>query len=192
MLPILIISLEKREDRRIKLAKNLKRFGYEFTFVKAIDGSGLTYPYPRSGTGIRGCHESHLALWKALVNEKKDAIIMEDDCVLLEPLDPTLEKIKDRQEPLHFFGYSTFANKGFLETELDGIVLPTFPLATHCYLARYKYLAPLINEAEKREQVIDVITGKAGGTANKPMIAIQDAGFSDVVGKVVNYQGLMK
>jgi GR25 family glycosyltransferase involved in LPS biosynthesis len=192
-IPILIISMPHRHDRREAISANLKSFGHtEFNFVRAVDGSLLNYPYPRKGAGIRGCHESHLALWKALVKRKCDAIIMEDDCYLTESLEPTLEKIKGRKEPIHFFGWSGYSTFEYEITNIEGIVKPKFPLATHCYLARWQFLRPLIGQAEKRDKVIDCITAEAGGTANYPMIAFQAKGFSDVVGTLVDYSSVIK
>jgi len=90
---IKIINLEKRQDRKIEMENNLKKFGITFDFIKGVDGltlgsskeiqelfKGNDHSYHK---GVIGCALSHINLWKQLVNDPDNDyyIILEDDLI---------------------------------------------------------------------------------------------------------------
>lgn len=192
MLPkVYVISLPERSDRRAKLLPQLEEQGITPIWVEAIRGAemGFRYPFCKDGryNGLLGCHASHLALWKMA---KEPIIIMEDDCVLKGDLQAAYDAIKHRTEPIHFFGWSTYASKKYKETDIAGVVIPEKPLTTHCYL--YRPNKDLIREASYFDEPIDIVTSKSGGTANYPMIAVQAPGRSDITKTFVDYGRFMR
>lgn len=189
--PVYVISLAHRKDRRDKLRPQLAEQGINAIWVNAINGKELPfrYPFDKNGgyAGALGCHASHVSIWQTV---KKESIILEDDCKLIGDLKAAYEQVKDRTEPLHFFGWSKYASKLYTQTEQGGIVKPLKSLALHCYLFRKN--TKLINEALKFERLIDVITSEAGGTAHEPMIAVQEPCYSDITNKHANYLNVMR
>lgn len=192
MLPkVYVISLPHRKDRRQKLIPQLLEQDIKVIWVQGIRGAemGFRYPFDKTGSynGLLGCHATHLALWK---EAKEPIIIIEDDCKFIGNLKQAYEQIKDRKEPLHFFGWSKYASKEYTKTDMEGVVIPKKPLTTHCYL--YRPCKALIQDASLFAEPIDICTSKVGGTANEPMIAIQDEGKSDITGTYTNYNKYMK
>jgi GR25 family glycosyltransferase involved in LPS biosynthesis len=192
MLPkVYVISLPHRKDRREKLIPQLIEQDIKVIWVQGIKGAdmGFRYPFDKTGSynGLLGCHATHLALWK---EAKEPIIIIEDDCKFIGNLKQAYEQIMDRTETIHFFGWSTYASKKYEKTEIEGIVIPEKPLATHCYL--YRPDNDLINDAALFKDPIDIVTSRAKCTANYPMIAIQDEGKSDITGTYTNYNKYMK
>lgn len=191
--PVYIISLKHRKDRRDALLPQLKKYGIEPVWFEAINGHDLPFTYPfdfkEKHKGLIGCHASHLQVWR---QAKGDVIIMEDDCQLQGDIFEDYEKVKNRTEPIHLFGYSKYASKKYTRTDIEGIIIPEKPLTTHCYLFRPKYAKALVKEAAKFERIIDVLTSECGGTASMPMKAIQAPGKSDITGGYTDYRRVMQ
>jgi len=128
-IPIKIINLERRPDRKINTIKQLTNIGFkehEYEFIIATDGSTLEPTFELkelfqgndfgSRKGVIGCALSHYNLWKQLVNDNTNNcyLIMEDDLVLCSEFKNRLEvliasnvfNIRDTV----FLGYSMFSN----------------------------------------------------------------------------------
>lgn len=95
---IIVISLADATERRESIAKQLRQFGFKFSFFDAIDGRGkqpqdfeeydkqnFLYNYGRpASAGEIGCYLSHLALWRYCEQLNKTLLILEDDAIIEE------------------------------------------------------------------------------------------------------------
>jgi GR25 family glycosyltransferase involved in LPS biosynthesis len=98
---IKVINLEKRQDRKQEMEKNLK--GFDYSFVEAIDGIELgsskeiqelfkknDHYYHK---GVIGCALSHIKVWKELVNSDYPFyVVLEDDLVFPEHFKEKLDR----------------------------------------------------------------------------------------------------
>ena len=176
-IPIRIINLERRQDRKTKSIQQLNDAGMEqsdYQFVVATDGSTLVPTVEMKNLfagndfgdrrGVIGCAITHYNLWKQLLNSN-DAyyLIMEDDFVLCPNfknrframLKSGIFSIKDTI----FLGYHMFSEnreKNFhvynnLSTSEDAIV----PLNKNLYIGGYFMYSINRNGAKKMIDYID-------------------------------------
>ena len=127
-IPIKIINLERRQDRRTNTIKQLSDAGFEpndYEFVKATDGSTLEPTQELkelfqgndfgSRKGVIGCALSHYRLWRQLVNNPHDAyyLIMEDDFVLCPDFKSRIQELSKTDVFINndvlFLGYHMFS-----------------------------------------------------------------------------------
>jgi GR25 family glycosyltransferase involved in LPS biosynthesis len=98
-LPIFVISLERRADRRGYMRAQLERHGLTGTFVTAVDGLTLdlsAYPAcpPWGRVGNLGNTFSHRAVWRQVVERSLPAaIVLEDDAALQEGFRARLDQV---------------------------------------------------------------------------------------------------
>jgi GR25 family glycosyltransferase involved in LPS biosynthesis len=124
-IPIKIINLEKRPDRRENTINEFARHNIKSSsleFIKAVDGS-LLHPsmeiynlFKNNDFGGRkgfiGCALSHYYLWKQLLNDKDNEyyLIFEDDIKLSTNFTTKLVSLKDKyvQSDFLLLGYHMF------------------------------------------------------------------------------------
>lgn len=100
---IFVINLDRRPDRLERFSGLSVRLGFRFQRIAAVDGStdSLRARAANSPRGFLGwkidslslaCFESHRKAWRALLDSQDPyAIVMEDDVVLSEEIQPFLE-----------------------------------------------------------------------------------------------------
>ncbi|CAI8006303.1 Procollagen galactosyltransferase 1 [Geodia barretti] len=98
---IYVVNLARRPERRARMTTLLDEMGYNYTIFNAIDGRNLNDSYLEDELGIRyldieldefeannkkmrkgqvGCFLSHYTIWKKMLEEKQETIlVMEDD-----------------------------------------------------------------------------------------------------------------
>jgi glycosyl transferase family 25 len=94
-LQILVISLRRSLDRRLKVEQELKKLSLPWTFLDAVDGSTLqSAPKEYKAFKVKylqgyeltpneiGCYLSHKEAWKRCVGGNIPTLIFEDDFVL--------------------------------------------------------------------------------------------------------------
>jgi GR25 family glycosyltransferase involved in LPS biosynthesis len=127
-IPIKIINLERRQDRKTNTIKQLSDAGFEpsdYEFVKATDGSTLEPTQELkelfqgndfgSRKGVIGCALSHYRLWQQLVNNPRDAyyLIMEDDFILCPDFKSRFQELSKTgvfiNNDVLFLGYHMFS-----------------------------------------------------------------------------------
>jgi GR25 family glycosyltransferase involved in LPS biosynthesis len=98
-----VINLDRSKDRFQKIKKRLEYVGLPFERFNAVDGSKLSqqkinklvHPVCKSllcSKGMIGCAMSHYLLWKKMVNENKEwMLILEDDAI---PLFDIVKRLK--------------------------------------------------------------------------------------------------
>ena len=127
-----VINLERRKDRLEYVYANYNSKLFDIEVFKAFDGKQLehnsheytelqnifitnnnnnkdnnkNYPYffinPFT-SGELGCFMSHLLVWKKIINENIDnVIVLEDDCILNKNFDSILENVINNEIPDNF------------------------------------------------------------------------------------------
>jgi glycosyl transferase family 25 len=101
---ILVINLDRSQDRLEFIASQMQRLGLEFTRLKATDATmigddefdrlGGTYMRPLSRTEL-ACLHSHSRAWRHCVDSNQPVLVLEDDVVLSEKLPSWLAELDD-------------------------------------------------------------------------------------------------
>ena len=111
-----VVNLERRKDRREKIAEVLKDVSYDI--YKAVDGSSLKIT-PEimnlfmgndfdNRKGVIGCALSHYYLWKQLVADSADYyVVLEDDITVTTDFKTKLETIDVKD--VCFLGYHMYS-----------------------------------------------------------------------------------
>jgi GR25 family glycosyltransferase involved in LPS biosynthesis len=172
-IPIRIINLERRQDRKQKIIKEMTNAGFNhdaYEFVVATDGSKLEptielkYLFRGNDFGSRkgviGCALTHYGLWKQLINSN-DAyyFIMEDDFILCPNFKSRFENIIKSDVYLNtdtlFLGYHMFLNernKNFMiYNNLSSNENKVEPLNNNLYIGGY--FAYFINRNGARKMI---------------------------------------
>ena len=172
-IPIRIINLERRQDRKEKIIKEMTNAGFNhdtYEFVVATDGSKLEptielkYLFRDNDFGSRkgviGCALTHYGLWKQLINSN-DAyyFIMEDDFILCPNFKSRFENIIKSDVYLItdtlFLGYHMFLNernKNFMiYNNLSSNENKVEPLNNNLYIGGY--FAYFINRNGARKMI---------------------------------------
>lgn len=125
-LPIIILNLERRSDRKEYMEKLLKNASItDYKFTKAIDGKSLNPDESilkifkgndfQNRRGVIGCALSHYLLWIQLLKDDKNDyyIIIEDDVTICNDFKNKLSSLTSefKEKELIFMGYSMFQKK---------------------------------------------------------------------------------
>jgi len=158
-----VINLKGRTDRWDAVQTAFKNTGLTLKRWDAVNGRELSEEYIRSVTtdvcnvvcspAMIGCWLSHYTLWKYVVDNKlNNVLVLEDDAL---PVDNFREKLNEYWKgvpdnwDIIFFGCSgscdnypnyPFATKllyGDNKRISDHIIVPSFPLLTHAYMLSY-------------------------------------------------------
>lgn len=92
---IVVISLERSQDRRKKVAEQLDKLALPWSFIDATDGSKILYPvkeynpilaerllgYRLTNSEI-GCFLSHREAWKKVLECNEAILVLEDDFII--------------------------------------------------------------------------------------------------------------
>jgi len=123
-LPIKIVNLERRADRKEAMIRKLEANGIKhYEFVKAVDGKELTPSHEifeifrdndhNYSAGVVGCALSHINLWKSLLNDQStDAyIILEDDVEITDSftskISQTITEMKEKSVEYLLLGWNS-------------------------------------------------------------------------------------
>ena len=127
-IPIKIINLERRKDRKIATIQKLRDVGIEenqYEFISAVDGMQLvpTMEIKKmfegndfgNVKGAIGCALSHYRLWKRLVEDTENEyyLVMEDDCTLGSDFKSKITALRGEftNRDVIFLGYHMFSHK---------------------------------------------------------------------------------
>jgi len=105
-LQILVISLRRSLDRRVKVEQELQKISFPWSFLDAVDGSTLQGPpseykplkvkclqgYELTPNEI-GCYLSHKEAWKRCVEAGIPTLIFEDDFVLTPEFETMIQAL---------------------------------------------------------------------------------------------------
>lgn len=163
MIPIHIINLEHRADRRKKVIRELAvRKINEYRFVTAINGKTLdidqmekdgsiSYLHRKLRAGEYGCYLSHLGIYQEILNRpEKMHFILEDDVYFPRDFDKifeqTMDKIRDVEWDVFYAGINP--NDNHLEGTYidDNLYYPKHILwGTHAYVIKKTTVEKIID-----------------------------------------------
>lgn len=114
-LQILVISLRRSSDRRIKVEQELQKVSLPWSFLDAVDGSALaTIPVEYHPWKVKclqgyeltpneiGCYLSHKESWKRCVAQNIPTLIFEDDFVLSPEFEGVIQELLRLQDAWDF------------------------------------------------------------------------------------------
>lgn len=179
-----VINLTHRKDRWQQVNNNFKNSSLKLNRWNAVNGKKLddskirelttNFCYLFCSPGMIGCWLSHATLWKHIVKNKEDnVLIIEDDAFPVPDFNERIVRILQEipnDYDLVYFGcigtcekninwlYSLLNGKSnkeiyYKNKKLEDIVKPAFPLATHGYMVSYKGALKLLNN-EKIKKII--------------------------------------
>jgi len=107
---VYVINMKKSKKRLKKINQMLNKLNIPFNRIEAVDGTKLTkndiknnctlYSQLFSPLSLIGCFLSHKKAWQTMIdNNDKYAIIMEDDCKLINTFKNDLKTILDELIP---------------------------------------------------------------------------------------------
>ena len=139
MINIFIISLKYSNERRNKILKEIKKYGYNAIVIDAVDGKYNNLKLREEYNSIMskilsrrdmlsteiGCFLSHIKTYEKIINLNSDInLILEDDCLFNDEINNLLKKIKEIKE-LPFELIRILPKKDssvyFLEKKVNGI-----------------------------------------------------------------------
>lgn len=161
-IPIHIINLKHRIDRKEKLIAELKKHNIEnYSFVNAIDGSVFDFSeiidesHRKLTKGECGCYLSHFNIYKSILESDSEIhLILEDDVFFVHNFkmrfNTLLNKVKDVEWDIFYLGINCYEIEGFkghyIGRRFDGIYYPDNPLwGTHGYLIKKETVKKIFN-----------------------------------------------
>lgn len=141
MIPIFIINLKRRPDRKDEMLNQLAAFNIQnYEFIEAVDGSIITDEYKKTVYDEKiarkiqwelnnyeiACSLSHRNVYNKMIAKGiKHAIILEDDAILTESFKGFINNltIDNKRFDVIMLGYHT-SNK--IERSLDEKIVPCF------------------------------------------------------------------
>lgn len=166
MIPVVIINLEKNKDRKKTMEEKIKKTCLtNYIFMDAVYGKSELHKYdfevipnyidPYKNTpiyvGIIGCTLSHYFVWKYIVeNNIEKLLIIEDDCIFLDNFDNVLKHILEFDLQYDMFYLNRFSlneiyNLGD-EVEInDKIIIPKYSYNASSYILTYNGAKKLLD-----------------------------------------------
>ena len=204
---IFVVNLERSDDRREFISKQLNRLNLKYEIFKAVDGANLTdeelESYDSSGAhaicardltrGEMGCSYSHLYIYKKMVAENiSQALVIEDDVILNDDVVNILKNTAcypDNWE-LIFFSHnnavSSIWGKKRLLKNYNIVRFVEHPHYTSGYLINRIGAEKLLNYGYPMRMPADLLTGDLKNTGVnlygiKPVCIEQDKSFEETI-----------
>lgn len=183
---IFVINLERSNDRRLFMEKQLSTLNLDYKIIKATDGKTLTKhekkmfnafkSFKNMGRELhpneKGCYLSHYYIWKRMISEKIDeAIIFEDDITISQDFKKIIQT-RNSWLPSNWkilnFAWDTFGDYNFNKKkeikDLEHYSLIEFSarqyvMRTGCYMLSLESAKTLVSKSYPISYVIDTLTG---------------------------------
>jgi GR25 family glycosyltransferase involved in LPS biosynthesis len=190
---VYVINMDKSTDRIKNMGKNVPIMGKPFTRVSAIVGKELSKKDLQDYTSescqlfctpsMIGCYLSHKKTWETMItNNDKYALIMEDDCELIDTFQEDLKMVLDelivRDPDFDFIylgcmgmcdpdkNYNAIAYlQGLFMSHFDTnkkqisntySFIPEAPIGFHCYIISQKCAKQIVKSMNKANHHVDV------------------------------------
>lgn len=178
MLNCLIINLAHREDRRIHIGNELKKFNFNYYLLDAIaDGSGTCFQSQKK------CIET------AKENGWNEVLILEDDAIFSENASDIFFKAKSElpEDWDMFFMGANLKNEAKKYSPHLHRMYGAF--AAHAYMVNSKFYDTILSLPFTKEMDIHYreLMPHSNVYLCSPMIAYQIQSFSDLQGRVRDY-----
>ncbi len=193
---VFLINLDYRKDRLDIADTWFKEHGIDYERWPAVEGSKLGPEYSHLNERQKaevGCRTSHLQVIQEARYKQYDSIlVLEDD---FEPCVNFIEILQDRKDQLPDWEWLYFGGN---HTESTWIVegLPTWihkvgkTSTTHAYSCKkgiYNLLIAALSLPLQADLCFHQIQGMVATYCFVPQIIGQRAGYSDIIGREVNY-----
>lgn len=202
---VFCINLDRREDRMLLAAEELKKFNIDFERFSAVDGDTLVKEdyttNPNIPTGHIGCTLSHARLI-SMCKERgyKKVLVLEDDVVLSEDFENNftnyIKELPSNWDMFYLGGNHNFhmGQKLRMVSEHIGKCHSTF--STHAYAINESLFDEAISVLSKGEKQVDVyyseIQKRRYIYSLYPGVANQRADYSDILNQNVDYSKIIK
>jgi GR25 family glycosyltransferase involved in LPS biosynthesis len=159
---IYCINLERRHDRREKIIQEFHNENVTNVEIwRATDGRADAPEGIRLTKPEYGCADSHIRLWKDMVDKGyKTALVFEDDAEILPGFNFKLEKILGELEQIQDWDYVNLGpwhSTSICESQVSQVLSKGQSLCTHCYLiSRRGALKMHLWDAEDLKFPIDI------------------------------------
>jgi collagen beta-1,O-galactosyltransferase len=166
MIPVVIINLEKNKERKKTMECKIKKTCLtNYIFMDAVYGKTELHKYdfevipdyidPYKSTpiyiGIIGCTLSHYLVWKYIVeNNIEKLLILEDDCVFLDNFDNMLKYILELDLYYDMFYLNRIKlnetyNLGYEIEMSDKIIIPKYSYNASSYILTFNGAKKLLD-----------------------------------------------
>lgn len=185
---VVLISLERRADRRSAFFRNIAQLPWPFRhprWFKAVDGSKVPHPYMwRDGGGAWGCMQSHRqVLERALMSGIDSLLILEDDATFRRTFPTDVAMFLD-QVPADWDGLMLGGQAYDASAAGAGVVRCRNCQRTHAYAVRGRYMRELYQHLVSTAGHCDHRMGDIQRRYNiygaEPFLVGQGAGKSDI------------
>lgn len=190
---VYVINMKNAVDRLSQMTKQIPILGKPFKRISAIDGKKLTreelklycsnFGKTFCTYGMIGCFLSHQKTWKTMLkNNDKYALVMEDDCQLVESFQNDLKLALDdlfKVDPhwdflyvgsfgasdptynynlIHSFSKLVLPNikRSKNQPQSEYIFIPEAPIGFHCYIISNRCAQKLLYYLDKASYHVDV------------------------------------
>lgn len=190
---VYVINMDKSSDRLKNMERNVPIMGKPFNRISAIVGKELSKEDLKQYTtdscqlfctpSMIGCYLSHKKTWETMIaNNDKYALIMEDDCELIDSFQQDLKNVLDelilRDPDFDFIylgclgmcdpekSYNSIAYlQGLFMSHFDSnkkqvshtySFIPEAPIGFHCYIISQKCAKEIVKHMNKANHHVDV------------------------------------
>lgn len=117
---IFAISMCAYSERRAFQLEQAKKYNLNVEFIDAVDGADLSAEFCQQAVdqwtkplsvGVFGCFLSHRCAWERVANERKPALIIEDDAIFSKKIAYVLDFIDQRDDAWNCIYDLEFVNK---------------------------------------------------------------------------------
>lgn len=191
---IYCINLPERTDRLKQFENNYAILGTgEVTVFKAVNGKELNDPDWLYNKGALGCRLSHLGVYKEALEKGYNKILVFEDDVKLQPgfrqgFAALNKYVHGDWDMIYFGGYHHLLP----EDIGSGFIRLKNTLALHAVALNARCLPKLIDKIEKDKRWVDSVIADLHPELKvygfKKPFALQNAGYSDILEKEVDYR----
>lgn len=198
---IYVINLKERTDRKSHILQELKKIDCkDFNLFEGINGK-LEKNNTKLKNGMFGLVLTYLKIyddWKK--SEKKDILIIEDDCCFVENFNTKLteyiENIPDDWDMI-YFGANHNYHMGMKTQQINNKCIKlNHSYSAHCVLLKNYVFEELIsnirNFTTENDVMMATLQKKYNAYSSQETLATQIQSFSNIENKIVNYDWLIR
>lgn len=183
---VVVINLDRRQDRLKELKKQTKSLGIDFVRYSAVDAKALGI------SNIAACANSHrLVLEEAKAAGVQRLLILEDDAEFGHGFDTNFNELVSKLPEdwqMLYLGSNTFLP---VDVGIEGLRKTEGSLTTHAYGVKSELFDTLIAAASDERWPVDLtyskVLPKVQAYAAWPSLVTQRAGYSDIESRFVDY-----
>lgn len=182
---VVVINLDRRQDRMEKLGKQLDELRITYERFPAIDAQEVKIDPKIAGT------QSHVAVWKRYLGKK--ILVLEDDALFCEDFNEKFDEYMQelpKDWDIFYLGVLLPRNVGKTESVNQHWAKLIFSTGSHAYCIRPDLMYTYIKALEDYDWYIDiglrVNSEERKAYTTQPNLVTQFPSFSDLRGKEVD------